>query len=158
MSNRAISLGVIGVGKVVRDQHLPSIAKNSGFRLVAMASRNASVESVSAFRDIASMLDSARLDPVALCLPPQYRQAAAQLALQRGKHVLLEKPPCAIVLLDGQEIDAPPSSEHAEYETIYANFSDIIERGVSEVDLSPLKLVADAFLLADREQVVAFRE
>lgn len=34
------------------------------------------------------------LDAVAICTPPQAHYEAAKLALARGKHVLLEKPPC----------------------------------------------------------------
>jgi len=312
MSNKIISLGVVGVGKIVRDQHLPSISKNSVFNLAATASRNASVDGVQAFSDIESMLDGCELDAVALCMPPQYRQAAAQLALERGKHVLLEKPPGATVseveqlaevadnygvslyatwhsrhgaavesaksllsertlqsasliwkedvrkwhpgqewiwqagglgvfdpginglsilthclrspayvskanlafpanksapiaadidfqtgdgvklsgqfdwrvsgdeawnidfqtdngllqikdggarlLIDGEVVDVPTHSEHGEYESIYARFAELIDTGVSDVDLTPLKLVADAFLLGDRQEVSAFSE
>jgi D-galactose 1-dehydrogenase len=34
------------------------------------------------------------IDAVAICTPPQQHYEAAKLALARGKHVLLEKPPC----------------------------------------------------------------
>jgi len=312
MPNKVINLGIVGVGKIVRDQHLPSIANNARFNLSATASRNASVDGVQAFSDIASMIEGSDLDAVALCMPPQYRQAAAQLALERGKHVLLEKPPGATVsevdhlseladkkgvslfatwhsrygaavdatkallseqqlksaslvwqedvrkwhpnqqwiwqagglgvfdpgvnglsiltyclpspvyvtsaklifpankaapiaadahfktvdgihisgqfdwratdaeawnidfetdqgllqikdggarlLMNGDDMVRPRPSAHGEYEAIYARFADLIQRGVSDVDLAPLKLVADAFLLADREDVVAFHE
>ncbi|MGO8352352.1 gfo/Idh/MocA family oxidoreductase, partial [Rhizobium johnstonii] len=39
-----INLAIVGVGKIVRDQHLPSVAKNPDFELVAMASRHGTVE------------------------------------------------------------------------------------------------------------------
>ena len=38
------------------------------------------------------------LDAVAICTPPQQHYAAAKLALAKGKHVLLEKPPCTSAL------------------------------------------------------------
>ncbi|MDO9306657.1 MAG: gfo/Idh/MocA family oxidoreductase, partial [Mesorhizobium sp.] len=38
-----IRLGIVGVGKIVRDQHLPAIARNKDYALVAAASRNATV-------------------------------------------------------------------------------------------------------------------
>ncbi|MFT6408224.1 MAG: D-galactose 1-dehydrogenase [Arenicella sp.] len=311
MPNKIIKLGIVGVGKIVRDQHLPSIAQNAAFSLLATASRNASVDGVQAFSDIAAMLDATELDAVALCMPPQYRQAAARLALARGKHVLLEKPPGATVseveqlseladkngvclyatwhsrhaaavetakvllsqcelqsaslvwkedvkkwhpgqqwiwqagglgvfdpginglsilthclpspayvtraklffpqnkeapiaadidfsnadgvaisgqfdwrvsggeawnidfktdqgllqivdggsrlLLNGNSVVVPQASEHGEYQAIYARFADLIQHGISDVDLAPLKLVADAFLLASREEVSAFQ-
>ena len=36
----AINLAIVGVGKIVHDQHLPSIAANADFKLVATASRH----------------------------------------------------------------------------------------------------------------------
>lgn len=312
MSDNKIKLGIVGVGKIVRDQHLPSIEKNPVFEIRASASRNASIDGVDAYKNIEAMLESTELDAVALCMPPQYRYAAAQFALSKGKHVLLEKPPGATVsevdqLLelakdngvslyatwhsrhgaavesakailqqrnltsvaltwkedvrkwhpgqdwiwqagglgvfdpginglsilthclsspafvtkaelsfpenkaapiaanidfqtasgiaingdfdwrvsgdeswsidfltttglvqildggarlfnDGVELAVPPHSAHGEYEAIYARFAQIINNEESDVDLTPLKLVADAFLLGDRHQVEPFEE
>lgn len=91
-----IRIGIVGVGKIARDQHLPSIAANSDFELVAAVSRNASVDGVANFPTIDDMLDNGPdIDAVALCTPPSVRQEIALSALRRGKHVLLEKPPGA---------------------------------------------------------------
>lgn len=311
--NSGIKLGIVGVGKIVRDQHLPSIEKNGSYDLIATASRNASVEGVTAYTTIESMLDAVpELEAVSLCMPPQYRYAAARLALSKGLHVLLEKPPGATVseveqlaqlasdnnlslyatwhsrhgaavekakavladakissvkvvwkedvrkwhpnqewiwqagglgvfdpginglsilthilpesmfvkqaelifpenkaapiaanilfqtagslpieavfdwrqtggeawsielqtaqglvaltagggelTVDGKPVETALHSEHGEYETIYANFANIIQDECSDVDLAPLKLVADAFLLGDRIVVESFHD
>ncbi len=37
-----------------------------------------------------------------------------------------------------------------EYPRLYARFADLIERDASDVDLTPLRLVADAFLIGER--------
>src|SRR5215216_5327334 len=92
-----IRIGIVGVGKIVRDQHLPALAKNADYRLVATASRNAGVDGVESFQSIEEMFDGTDLDAVSLCMPPQYRYRAAHTALQAGKHVFLEKPPGATV-------------------------------------------------------------
>ena len=93
-----IKLGIVGVGKIVRDQHLPAVAKNTDYQLVAAASRNATVDGIANFPAIEEMLDSVReLDAVSLCMPPQFRYQAARTALEAGKHVFLEKPPGATV-------------------------------------------------------------
>lgn len=42
-------------------------------------------------------------------------------------------------------------AEDREYAGLYARFAALIRTGESEVDLAPLQLVADAFLLADRQ-------
>ena len=313
MQQAKIKLGIVGVGKIVRDQHLPSIDRNGGYELLATASRNASVDGVTAYKHIDEMLDQTPdLQAVALCMPPQYRYSAAVTALQQGKHVLLEKPPGAtvseveelqnladkqgvslyatwhsrhgvavekarlllaersinsvtlkwkesvrkwhpgqdwiwqpgglgvfdpginglsiltrvlpesafvksarlefpankaapiaaqiefttssglminseydwrqsddeewtiefvtddgtlqildggaVLLMDGKPLPLDEHSEFGEYEAIYARFAEIIHAGESDVDLSPLKLVADAFLLGDRQEVEAFVE
>jgi D-galactose 1-dehydrogenase len=93
-----IRLGIVGVGKIVRDQHLPALAKDKRYRLVAAASRNATVEDVANFSTIEEMLASnVKIDAVSLCQPPQVRHQAARAALEAGKHVFLEKPPGATV-------------------------------------------------------------
>jgi predicted dehydrogenase len=91
-----IKLGLVGVGKIARDQHLPVLAASPDFELVAAASRNAKVEGVPTCETLAAMLDAhPSIEAVSLCTPPAPREADARLALSRGVHVLLEKPPAA---------------------------------------------------------------
>ena len=90
-------IGVIGLGKIAQDQHLPVIAKNSAFELVAVSSqRGLKAGEALAFKDHRELLAKAPdLDAVAVCTPPQARHAIARDALLAGKHVMLEKPPAA---------------------------------------------------------------
>lgn len=91
-----IRIGIVGLGKIARDQHLPAIAASADFKLVATASRNARAEDVSAYADLDAMLAAEPdLHAVALCQPPQVRHAAARAAIAAGRHVFLEKPPGA---------------------------------------------------------------
>lgn len=91
-----IKLAIVGVGKIVRDQHLPAIAGNPEFELVATASRHGTVDGIPAFTSIEAMLEAVpEIQAVSLCMPPQYRYDAALKALTAGKHVFLEKPPGA---------------------------------------------------------------
>src|SRR6478609_1900098 len=70
-NNPPIRLGIVGVGKIVRDQHLPALAKDKDYRLVAAASRNATVDAVANFSTIEEMLASdVVIDAVSLCQPP----------------------------------------------------------------------------------------
>lgn len=101
-SANPIRLGIVGVGKIVRDQHLPALAKSPDFQLAAAASRHGAVEGIANFRSIEDMLAAVELDAVSLCMPPQARYRAARTALEAGKHVFLEKPPGATV---GEVID-----------------------------------------------------
>ncbi|KNY18154.1 galactose 1-dehydrogenase [Shinella sp. SUS2] len=91
-----INLAIVGVGKIVRDQHLPAVAKNADYKLIAAASRHGTVDGIDNFKSIDEMLAKApAIDAVSLCMPPQYRYEAAEKALSAGKHVFLEKPPGA---------------------------------------------------------------
>jgi D-galactose 1-dehydrogenase len=95
---RKHKLGVIGLGKIAQDQHLPVIQANPAFELVAVSSqRGIAVEGVPhAFTSWQEMLERLPdLDAVAICTPPQPRHEIARAALTAGKHVLLEKPPTA---------------------------------------------------------------
>ena len=92
-------IGIVGIGKIARDQHMPAIAGNDAFVLGAVASRHGKVAGVRNFPTIEAMIEGCReIDAVAICTPPQVHYAAAKLALESGKHVLLEKPPCTSLL------------------------------------------------------------
>jgi D-galactose 1-dehydrogenase len=95
---RKHKLGVIGLGKIAQDQHLPVIRGNPAFELLAVSSqRGIAVEGVPySFTSWQEMLERLPdLDAVAICTPPQPRHEIARAALAAGKHVLLEKPPAA---------------------------------------------------------------
>lgn len=96
--DRPIRLGLVGVGKIARDQHLPTIAANPAFELVATASRGPQLDGVPAFPDIEAMIAGGHaLDAVAICTPPAGRHAIAVAAIDAGLDVLLEKPTAATV-------------------------------------------------------------
>jgi predicted dehydrogenase len=93
-----IHIGLVGIGKIARDQHLPALARSDAFELVAAVSRHHRVEAIETFGDLDAMLASARaLRAVSICTPPQGRHALARSALDAGLHVMLEKPPGASV-------------------------------------------------------------
>ncbi|MEH3117289.1 MAG: Gfo/Idh/MocA family oxidoreductase [Methylorubrum populi] len=91
-----IRIGLVGLGKIARDQHLPVIAASPDFTLAAVASRNAGLDAVPNYPTLDAMLAApVLLDAVAMCQPPQVRFAAARTAIEAGRHVFLEKPPGA---------------------------------------------------------------
>jgi D-galactose 1-dehydrogenase len=98
MTSNPIKLGIVGVGKIVRDQHLPAVAKDGNYQLTAAASRHGKVDGVANYPNIEAMLGAEPgLEAVSLCMPPQFRYDAARTALEARKHVFLEKPPGATV-------------------------------------------------------------
>jgi len=104
----AFRLGIIGLGKIAQDQHLPVVAKNGDFELAAVVSSRGGYRDVPAFRTAGELFRSGvKLDAVSLCMPPEPRFAIARDALDAGLHVLMEKPPVPTV----GELDAV--TEHA---------------------------------------------
>ncbi|WP_338243468.1 Gfo/Idh/MocA family protein [Aurantiacibacter hainanensis] len=92
-----IRLAIVGLGKIARDQHLPAIAASDTFDLAATVDPAAEKTAEAPhFPDLDSLMSSdAQVDAVAVCSPPQSRYPLAAAALHAGRHVLLEKPPCA---------------------------------------------------------------
>lgn len=94
----ATDIAIIGVGKIARDQHIPSIEGNKAFRLASTVSRHGGLDGIENFDTIETLLQQRPDIPaVALCMPPQNRFEAAWSAIKAGRHVLLEKPPGATI-------------------------------------------------------------
>ncbi|MEJ8475647.1 Gfo/Idh/MocA family protein [Roseibium algae] len=90
----ARKLALVGIGKIARDQHLPAIATNPDWDLVAVVSRNAQVEGVQNFASMEKLLMAGLdIDTISLAIPPQPRFDYAASALEAGLNVMLEKPP-----------------------------------------------------------------
>ncbi|MGO4915490.1 Gfo/Idh/MocA family protein [Pseudogemmobacter sp. W21_MBD1_M6] len=122
-----IDLAIVGVGKIARDQHLPSIAGNPSFRLVAAVSRNAGVENVANYDTLAEFLTAgADVPALSLCVPPAVRFQMAWDALRAGKHVLLEKPPGATL----SEVETLSALAAERGLTIYATWHSRHATGV----------------------------
>ena len=89
-----LAIGIVGCGKIARDQHLPAIAAVEGLTAVAIADPYVTHPTLPSYDDLTAMLAAhPEIGAVALCQPPQARFAAAHKAIQAGRHVFLEKPP-----------------------------------------------------------------
>jgi D-galactose 1-dehydrogenase len=89
-------IALVGIGKIARDQHIPAIAGGGAFDLAATASRNARLDGIDAYADLAALLEARPDIPcISLATPPQVRFDDALRALGAGRHVMLEKPPGA---------------------------------------------------------------
>lgn len=106
-----IRIAVIGLGWVACHRHIPAIRRNPAYRLVGVADRHegraeklarklglprfAQVESIEAI----DWLDD--IDAIVVGAPPMAHQALVTAALERGKHVLTEKP-FAMDVIEGE--------------------------------------------------------
>jgi predicted dehydrogenase len=110
-------LGLIGVGKIARDQHLPALAASDRFDLVACADPMASLPGVPSFRSFDDLLaHGPAIDAVSICTPPAGRGAIVTAALNAGLHVMMEKPPAATL----SEVEAMTGLAAARDLTLFA--------------------------------------
>ncbi|MBW4021735.1 MAG: Gfo/Idh/MocA family oxidoreductase [Proteobacteria bacterium] len=71
-----------------------------------------------------------------------------------GTRLVLTEGGAKLTVNDELVIDEPSQ----EYPRIYALWAQLLAEGRSHVDVRPLRLVADAFLVGDREQTDAFKD
>lgn len=95
-----VRVGVAGVGHWARTAHLPTIAADLNAELVAIADPDpANIERVRrrygterTFADASSMFAACDLDAVIVATPHAYHYSIVAEAIERGLHVLVEKP------------------------------------------------------------------
>jgi myo-inositol 2-dehydrogenase / D-chiro-inositol 1-dehydrogenase len=95
-----VRLGILGCGGIGRVAHVPSLLRIAGAQVVALADPDASSRSAAqamvrgarAVADYGEVLAMPDVDAVIVALPPALHADAAVAALQRGKHVYVEKP------------------------------------------------------------------
>lgn len=123
-----IKLGLAGIGKIARDQHLPALAANDAFDLCATASRSARVDGIDGYASVDEMLEARpEIEAVSLCTPPEGRFEQALAVLSAGKHLMLEKPPAATV----SEVEAMAEIAAANSVSIFTTWHS---REAAEVD------------------------
>jgi predicted dehydrogenase len=89
--------GVCGTAFWAENVHIPGLQSNPDIELVGVWGRNASrvaelaaATGVQAFQSFEHMVDS--VDALSFVVPPAVQAELAPLAIERGKHVFLEKP------------------------------------------------------------------
>ncbi|EJL35058.1 Gfo/Idh/MocA family protein [Novosphingobium sp. AP12] len=123
-----IRIAIVGVGKIARDQHIPAINGNAAFSLAATVSpHHKGPEGIPHFDTLEELIESGpAVDAVALCTPPQVRYDLATLALAKGMHVFLEKPPGATLA----EVAALESRADKVGVTLFASWHSRFAAGV----------------------------
>jgi predicted dehydrogenase len=92
---KPIRTAIIGFGKIAEDQHVPAIEANPRFALAGSVSRQGKGPAPN-FIDSAALLNAVSdLQAAAITTPPGPRFEIARDCIERGLHLLLEKPPCA---------------------------------------------------------------
>jgi D-galactose 1-dehydrogenase len=122
-----IKIAIVGLGKIARDQHIPSLHSSDAFELAGIASPHHKLDAVPSFGDIETLLrEVPGIEAVALCTTPQVRYGIARFALAQGLHVLLEKPPGVTV----SEVRALADFAQLQGVTLYASWHSRHARAV----------------------------
>ena len=131
--SKALRIGIVGLGKIAIDQHLPAIAADPHFTLAATVDRSGAQAGIN-FTSHTAMLSAGGLDAVAIATPPGPRHAIARDCIDAGLHVLLEKPPTATLAeiddLAGHAAQRGVSlftAWHAQHNEAVAAAADLLE-------------------------------
>ena len=99
---KQIRIGIIGSGGIAQGAHIPNYQKLEGVTLAALCDRNPQTLAAAGakfgvaksrqFADYEKMLASVKLDAVSVCTPNAHHWKPTVAALERGVHVLVEKP------------------------------------------------------------------
>ncbi|WP_413378151.1 Gfo/Idh/MocA family protein [Alkalihalobacillus sp. 1P02AB] len=98
--NRRLKLGIIGAGGIFKHAHLQAWEENEDVEFYAVCDPNKEqAQSLSeqlgvdlVYDDYKELLKNDEIDIVDICTPNVFHSEIAILALQAGKHVLVEKP------------------------------------------------------------------
>ena len=111
-------VAILGCGAIARAAHLPSIARARDVTVAALADYDAQnlaaaralardARGVAEYREVLAMAD---VEAVIIALPPTLHADAAVAALERGKHVYVEKP-LATTLADAERVVAAANGQ-----------------------------------------------
>ena len=111
MPTSKLRVGIIGIGRFASLNHVPRLRDTGRAKVVAISRRNAELLALAkeelaipeAYTDWREMLDRAELDAVVVSTPHYLHAEHTLAALERGLHVLVEKP-MALTHTDAQRM------------------------------------------------------
>ncbi|ESQ75535.1 Gfo/Idh/MocA family protein [Asticcacaulis sp. AC402] len=143
--SKRLKIGLIGLGKIAVDQHIPSIRGNPALELVAGCSPTSRVDGLAGYNSMEEMLAAhPEIDAIAICTPPQIRHAIAGKVIAAGKHTFLEKPPAA-TLGEAEAIAALAKAKGvsllASWHSRFAPAVEAVRQWIAERKVSSVKIM-----------------
>lgn len=139
-----VRIGIIGFGKIARDQHVPAIAATPGLVLAAVVAPDGAPDAgVPIFAGHEAMIAAVPLDAVAVSTPAGPRYRIARDCLDAGLDVLLEKPPTttlgeieALAALAQAKARVLFTAWHAQHNAAVDQLRDLLAReGLASLDI-----------------------
>ena len=150
MAPKKFNVAVIGYGLSAHVFHIPFILTTPGLSLYAVVQRHPTSDNdaardhpgVKSYNSVEELMNDRQVDVVVITTTPEAHYAQAKLALEAGKHVLLEKPatPTAEELEDLDSI----AKKHRVKLCIY--------QSMAREARSPFKYQTDTFQIGDTTQ------
>lgn len=150
-----IRIAVAGLGWVAQNRHVPALLRNPAYELVGVIDRHVGrAAKVAAARGLSFLAETSDLakvdwldaiDAIAVGAPPAAHAPLVCAALERGKHVLTEKP-FAVTLADGQAM-AEAAQKSGKILAVVHNFqfsraAQKLKADLEEGALGPLTRIA----------------
>lgn len=92
-----LKTGLVGFGRVAQTMHAPLIHQEPLLDLTAVVERHhqkskEKYPAVTVYRSLEALLAEADVDLIVICTPNEYHFSQAKMALEAGKHVVVDKP------------------------------------------------------------------
>lgn len=98
----SLKIGIVGIGAQAKENILPSLLQTPDIQIIAACDSDMGranyvrrhLPSVALFDNVSAMIDQAKPDVIIVACPPQAHRDIAKMAMSKGVHVFVEKPPC----------------------------------------------------------------
>ncbi|UUL83739.1 Gfo/Idh/MocA family oxidoreductase [Sphingomonas qomolangmaensis] len=128
MTRPVTRIAIAGIGKIARDQHIPSIAANPDFDFVAAVTGHQAPDGIPGFRTVAEMMAAdPGVEAISICTPPRGRLALVQQAVDHGLDVMIEKPPAATLSEAQAIVDTVAKAGRVLYVTWHSREAAAVE-------------------------------
>ncbi|MDZ4720119.1 MAG: Gfo/Idh/MocA family oxidoreductase [Roseiflexaceae bacterium] len=152
MSQQKLRIGIIGVGMFASYFHVPQLRATGRAEIVAICRRNQEQLAIASdalgvaatYTDWRTMFDSVDLDAVVVSTPHHYHVEPTMAALERGLHVLVDKP----MALAGREAWAMVAAAERTKRILMVAYATRAEQG-----LRWLKRQLDAGIIGQIRQI-----
>ncbi len=152
-----VTTAILGAGQpnIATNQHLPASLKSEIVDLRALCDRLETVKDyaneagVKAYTDYEEMLADSEIDMIQIATPDQFHCQHALMALEAGKHVLLQKPPCISMQELQQLQDAAKNAK--------GKLKIILNQRHTKLTRSIHKYITDGVIGDVREIIIKFR-
>jgi predicted dehydrogenase len=137
MSESTVNIGILGAGNWTRTVHLPNLRQLPGARVVAVSSRSLERRAQAReawggplcfYEEPLDLLDDPEVQAVIICTPNHTHEELSVAAVERGKHVLCEKP-AALTAEGVDRIGAALGEAKTVFQAdLELRYSDVIRR------------------------------